>query len=144
MFNKMRNSVASRIFPTREHLSALRADLRERLRGFKSDREQARQKELEDDFALVLEAWGIWDEADLPGILRDLRLRCLILAAPIFVAILAAFLSRGHMSFVTLALVAPPCLVGIAVTRWRMAVLRNRVFLSFPRWLLSGFFRNHP
>jgi hypothetical protein len=144
MFGKMKNSVASRISPTREHLSALRTDLRQRLRGFKSAREQALQKELEDDFARVLEAWGIGDEADLPGILRDMRLRCLILAAPVCVAVLTALLSRNLMSFLTLVIVAPPCLVGIAVTRWRMVVLRNRVFLSFPRWLLSGFFRNHP
>ena len=143
MFQKMKNSLASRVSPTSAHLSALRADLRGRLRGFRSNRENSRQTELTDDFALVLDAWGIGDEADLPRILRDMRLRCLILAAPIFVAILAAFLSRNHISFLTLALVAPPCLLGIAVTRWRMAVLRHRAFFSFSRWLLSGFIRKH-
>jgi hypothetical protein len=144
MFSKMKNSVISSISPTRQHLSALRTDLRERLRGFKNNREHALQKELGEDFARVLEAWGIGDEADLPGILQELRLRCLILAAPVCVAAFVAVLSRSHISFLTLALVALPCLVGVAVTRWRMAVLRNRAFLSFPRWLLSGFTRKHP
>ena len=119
-------------------------DLRDRLRGFRNNREQARQKELEEDFALVLEAWGIEDEADLPGIRRILRLRCLILAAPVCIAAFVALLSRSHISFLTLALVAPPCLLGVVVTRWRMPVLRNRAFLSFPRWLLSGFTRKRP
>ena len=143
MFQKMKNSLASRVSPTSEHLSALRTDLRGRLRGFRSNRENSRQTELADDFALVLDAWGIGDEADLPRILRDMRLRCLILAAPVCVAAFVAVLSRSHISFLTLALVAPPCLLGIAVTRWRMAVLRNRAFFSFSRWLLSGFIRKH-
>jgi hypothetical protein len=109
------------------------------LHGFRSHREQARQKELAQDFARVLEAWGIEDEADIPGILRDMRLRCLILAAPVCVAVFVALLSRGHIAFLTLSLVAPPCLLGIAVSRWRMAVLRNRAFLPFVRWLVRIF-----
>ena len=142
MFSKMKNSVISRISPTREHLSVLRTDLRERLRGFRSYREQTRQKEFTEDFTRVLEAWGIEDAADLPGVLRDMRLRCLILAVPVCVAVFVALLSRGHIAFLTLGLVAPPCLLGIAVTRWRMAVLRNRAFLPFARWLVRVFARN--
>jgi hypothetical protein len=73
-----------------------------------------------------------------------MRLRCLILSAPVCIAAFVAVLSRSHISFLTLALIAPPCLLGIAVTRWRMSVLRNRAFFSFSRWLLSGFTRKHP
>jgi hypothetical protein len=143
MFQKMKNGVAERISPTKEHLSALNGDLQGRLRGFKSDRNAARQKELEDDFALVLEAWGIEGEAEIPGVLRDLRLRRLILLAPPAGAALVAAVSRSPAAMLTLALIVPPCLLGIVTTCWRIAVLKNRAFTPLLFWL-AGIGRKRP
>jgi hypothetical protein len=141
MFNGIKNGIASRLSPTGEHLSALRADLNDRLRGFGRNREHALQKELEEDFARVLEAWGIQDEAGLPGIIRDLRLRCLILALPAICAAFAAVLAQSRAVMLTLFLIALPCLLGILTAFWRMSVLRRRAFTPFVRWLLTGFFQ---
>jgi hypothetical protein len=143
MFQKMKNGVAARISPTREHLSALNRDLQGRLCGFKSGRNAAQQKELEDDFALVLAAWGIEGEAEIPGVLRDLRLRRLILLAPSAVAAVVAVVSRSPVSVLTLALLTPPCLFGVVTTCWRIAVLKNRAFTPLLFWL-AGAGRKRP
>jgi hypothetical protein len=143
MFQKMTNGVAARISPTREHLSALNGDLQGRLRGFRSGRNAAQQKELEDNFALVLEAWGIEGEAEIPGVLRDLRLRRLILLVPPAVAALVAAVSRSTVSVLTLALLTPPCLFGVVTTCWRIAVLKNRAFTPLLFWL-AGAGRKRP
>jgi hypothetical protein len=135
MFKEVTHSLRSRIAPSKDHLSALRGDVQSRLRGFGSGRETARQEMLENDFALVLEAWGIEEKSDIPDILRDLRLRCLILLAPVSAASLAAVFSRSPLSLLTLALIAPPCLFGVVATRWRMSVLKKRAFVPLLRWL---------
>jgi hypothetical protein len=143
MLQKMKNDVAARISPTKEHLSALNGDIQGRLRGFRSGRNAGQQKELEENFALLLEAWGIEGEAEIPGVLRDLRLRRLILLAPPAVAVLVAAVTRSPVSVLTLALLAPPCLFGIVATCWRIAVLKNRAFTPLLFWL-AGAGRKRP
>jgi hypothetical protein len=143
MFQKIKNDVAARISPTREHLSALNGDIRGRLRGFRSGRSAVLQKGLEDDFALVLEAWGIEGTDEIPGVLRDLRLRCLILLVPPAVAALVAAVSRSPATVLTLALLTPPCLFGVVTTCWRIAVLKQRAFTPLLFWL-TGAGRTRP
>ena len=140
MFNGIKNNITSRLSPTREHWSALLSDLKMRLRGFKNNRESALQGEL-GDFSRLLDAWGIENETAIPGILRDLRLRCLILAVPVVLAALTAVFIQTFAVCLTLAFTTPPCLFGLLTTLWRMSVLKHRVFMPFRCWLLGGFTR---
>jgi hypothetical protein len=135
MFKGIRDNIATRITPTRAHWSELRGEIAARFGQFRQDRDSGLQKALEEDFSLLLQAWGIENEAELPGILRDLRLRCLVLAMPIVAALVAVLLTPGFASTLTLALVALPCLFGFLATRWRISILQNRAFLPFHRWL---------
>jgi hypothetical protein len=90
---------------------------------------------LEQDFSLLLEAWGIGSETDIPGILWGLRLRCLILAVPVLAVLLSLMLMPGLYGALTLLLIAPSCLFGLLVTRWRMSILQNRAFLPLLHWM---------
>jgi len=131
MFERMRESLAS----TREHWSELRGEIAARFGTFRQGRESGLQKALEDDFSMLLQAWGIESETEIPGILRDLRLRCLILAGPIVAALVAMLITPGFASTLTLALVTLPSLFGLLTCVWRMSILKNRAFLPFHRWL---------
>ncbi|MDR2820402.1 MAG: hypothetical protein LBB60_07735 [Desulfovibrio sp.] len=142
MFDGIKNNISSRLSPTKEHWSGLRSDLNVRLRGFRSNRAASLQDEL-DDFALLLNAWGIESEAAIPGIICDLRLRCLILAIPVVLAALTAVFTQTFAVCLTLAFTTPPCLFGLLTTLWRMSVLEHRAFMPFRRWLLGGFTRKH-
>jgi len=139
MITSIRNNITARISPTRTHWSGLRSEFKARLLHFRRGRDADQQKALEQDFALVLEAWGIASETDIPFILLDLRLRCLFLAVPVAVALLSACFTPGMISCLTLILIAPPCLFGLLTTRWRMSVLQTRAFKPLHRWLLARF-----
>jgi hypothetical protein len=146
MFQSIKNGIASRLSPTREHWSALQKDFRSRLRGFRSNRSASLRNTLEQDFAQVLAAWGIDNEAEIPGIIHALRLRCLIFALPVAVAVCFAVFAQSHAALLTLILMALPCLLGILTTLWRMSILANRTFLPLSRWILSlvGICRKRP
>ena len=89
-------------------------------------------------FSLLLAAWGIADDADIPGVIRVLRLRVPLFIAPVVLCALAAIWQRTMLSVIALCLVSLPCLLGILTTLWRISLLRNRRFLPFGRWLLQG------
>jgi hypothetical protein len=141
MFGRIQNNIAERLSPTRAHWSGLRADIAARLRHFRRGRDADLQTAVEQDFALLLEAWGIGNETDIPEILRDLRLRCLLLALPIAMAIVSALLAPGFYSGLTFILIAPSCLFGLLITRWRMSILQNRAFTPLHRWLIAHFIK---
>jgi hypothetical protein len=141
MIKSIGKDIAARLSPTRAHWSGLRADFTQRLRHFRRGRDAGLQEALTRDFALVLEAWGIEDENDIPGIVSDLRLRCLWLAFPILLALVSALLTPGLYSGLTLLLVAPPCLFGILATGWRISLLQHRAFMPLLRWLAAPFIR---
>src|SRR5699024_10900805 len=46
------------------------------------------------------------------------------------------------VSFLSLACIAPPCLLGMVTTLWRISILRHRRFTPLCRWLLQ--FRKRP
>jgi hypothetical protein len=133
MLKGIKNSLNSRLAPTRTHWSGLKIELSARLRNFRQGR--AFRQGMEQDFSLLLAAWGL-DEADIPSVLRDLRLRRLALLLPLLLATLAV--SLGLASALTLALLAPPCLLGLLTANWRMTVLRKKTFTPFSRWLISS------
>ena len=143
MFKGIKNSLATRIAPTGEHLAGLRGILRSRLGLFKNDRSVEQQHELTEDFVRVLAAWGIDDVAAIPGVVRALRLRFVVFVVPVLVCLIAALLLQSFASILALVFVALPCLVGIITTAWRVSILENRRFLSLSHWLLScgGLFR---
>jgi len=135
MFGKVKENIAERLTPTREHWAGLRGEIAARFGKFRQGRDSGLQKTLEDDFSLLLQAWGIESEAEIPRILRDLRLRCLILIGPIVAALLAMLITPGFASSLTLALISLPSLFGLLTCVWRMSILKNRAFLPFHRWL---------
>jgi hypothetical protein len=139
MFRRIKNNLVSRVSPTGEHLSGLRADFRSRLGHFRRFRSAPDQTMLTEDFNRVLMAWGISDAASIPGVTRALRLRFLVFAVPVLVCVIAALLLRDFASCLALALVALPCLLGILTTAWRISVLADRRFLPLSRWVLSVF-----
>ncbi len=139
MFKRIGNSIASRLSPTRMHWMGLQRDFAARWRHFRHGRDAGLQKAVEDDFVLVLAAWGIEDKTDIPGVVRDLRLRCLVLAVPVLAALTNALLMPDFRSLLTLALIAPPCLFGLLVTFWRIAILKNKAFTPLHRWLTACF-----
>lgn len=137
MFRRIKNNIASRVSPTRQHLSGLRADFSSRLGHFRRSRSESEQQPLTEDFKHVLTAWGVDDAADLPRVIRALRLRFAVFAVPVAVCVIAALLRQDFASCLALAFVSLPCLLGIVTTAWRVSVLKNRCFVPLSRWLLS-------
>ena len=143
MFRRIKNNIVSHVSPTGQHLSGLRNDLRSRLTHFRNHRSASEQQMLAEDFSLVLAAWDIGHVAEIPGIVLVLRFRFLVFAVPVIACLIAALLLQSLASCLALAFIAPPCLVGIVTTAWRISVLKNRCFLPLSHWLLSfgGAFR---
>lgn len=83
------SNLRTQISQTGQHLSGLRSDLRSRLGGFRHYRSASEQQTLTEDFSRVLAAWGIDDLAAIPGVVRALRLRFLVFAAPVIVCIVS-------------------------------------------------------
>jgi hypothetical protein len=123
------------------HWIGLKKDIGARLRHFRHGREAGLQRAVLDDFLLVLAAWGIERVTDIPHVVRDLRLRCLVLTVPLLAALAIALFMPGLYSSLTLILIAPPCLFGLLVTRWRISILRNKAFTPLHRWLAACFVR---
>ena len=120
---------------SRQPLTDLRSGFRSRLAAFRRNRAASEQAALEEDFSLVLAAWGIAD-ADIPGVISALRLRLPVFAVPMLACLITA------VSFLSLACIAPPCLLGMVTTLWRISILRHRRFTPLCRWLLQ--FRKRP
>ena len=123
------------------HVAGLRGDFRSRLNAFRRHRSAEEQQELTEDFRHVLAAWGIAD-ADSPGVISALRLRLPVFAVPMLACLITAAWSHSPLSFLSLACVAPPCLLGMVTTLWRISILRNHRFTPLCRWLLR--FRKRP
>ena len=123
------------------HVTGLRGDFRSRMAAFRRNRAASEQTALEGDFTLVLAAWGMAD-ADIPGVISALRLRLLVFLAPALACFATAAWSHSPVSFLSLACIAPPCLLGMVTTLWRISILRHRRFTPLCRWLL--WFRKRP
>ena len=123
------------------HVAGLRGDFRSRMAAFRRNRAASEQAALEGDFDLVLAAWGMAD-ADIPGVVSALRLRLLVFAVPILACLIMEAWSHSPLSFLSLACIAPPCLLGMVTTLWRISLLRHRRFTPLCRWLLR--FRKRP
>ena len=123
------------------HVAGLRGDFRSRLNAFRRHRSAEEQQELTEDFRHVLAAWGIAD-ADIPGVISALRLRLPVFAVPMLACLITAAWSHSPLSFLSLACVAPPCLLGMVTTLWRISILRNHRFTPLCRWVLR--FRKRP
>ena len=116
------------------HVAGLRGDFRSRLNAFRRHRTAEEQQELTEDFRRVLAAWGLAD-ADIPGVLTALRLRLLVFLAPMLACFIAAAWSQSLVARLALACIAPPCLLGMVTTLWRISILKTRRFLPLCRWL---------
>lgn len=123
------------------HVAGLRGDFHSRMAAFRRNRAASEQAALEEDFTLVLAAWGMAD-ADIPGVVSALRLRLLVFAVPMLACLIMAAWSHSPLSFLSLACIAPPCLLGMVTTLWRISILRHRRFTPLCRWLLR--FRKRP
>lgn len=135
------SSVLALAGESRQHLTELRSGFRSRLAAFRRNRAASEQAALEEDFSLVLAAWGIAD-ADIPGVITALYLRLPVFAVPMLACLITAAWSHSPVSFLSLACVTPPCLLGMVTTLWRISILRHRRFTPLCRWLLR--FRKRP
>ena len=118
------------------HVAGLRGDFHSRMAAFRRNRAASEQAALQEDFKLVLAAWGM-TEADIPGVISALRLRLLVFAVPMLACLIAtAWSGNRPLSLLSLACIAPPCLLGMVTTLWRISILRNRRFTPLCRWLL--------
>lgn len=126
---------------SRQHLTELQSGFRSRLAAFRLHRSTDEQQKLAEDFRHVLAAWGIAD-ADIPGVITALYLRLPVLAVPMLACLITAAWSHSPVSFLSLACVTPPCLLGMVTTLWRISILRHRRFTPLCRWLLR--FRKRP
>lgn len=132
MFSRVKNKIQS----TRNSLSALHSDCRSRLSAFRLNRSDEDSLALQKNFALVLDRWGISEE-QIPHCIRLFQLRILIFA--LFPASLwAASWPLQSMSMMALALIHPPCLLGILSALWRISVLKNRRFIPFSCWMTGS------
>ena len=123
------------------HVVGLRGDFHSRLAAFRCHRAAEEQTTLEKDFNLVLAAWGM-AESDIPGVISALRLRLPVFAVPVLACLITAAWSHSPVSFLSLVCIAPPCLLGMVTTLWRISILRHRRFTPLCRWLLQ--FRKRP
>ncbi len=126
---------------SRQHLTELQSGFRSRLAAFRLHRSTDEQQKLAEDFRHVLAAWGIAD-ADIPGVITALYLRLPVFAVPMLACLITAAWSHSPVSFLSLACVTPPCLLGMVTTLWRISILRHRRFTPLCRWLLR--FRKRP
>ena len=127
---------------SRRQCSLLRNRLCARVAFFRSHRSSQEQHAVAQDFSLLLAAWGIADDADIPGVISALRLRLPVFAVPMLACLITAAWSHSPVSFLSLACIAPPCLLGMVTTLWRISILRHRRFTPLCRWLLQ--FRKRP
>lgn len=128
------SSILAAAVESRQHLTELCSGLGRRLTSFRNHRSVSEQTALEEDFALVLAAWGM-AEADIPGVVSILRLRLLVFLAPALAGLILTAWSHSLLSFLSLACIVPPCLFGMVTTLWRISILRNRRFTPLCRWL---------
>ena len=135
------SSVLALAGESRQQLTELRSGFRSRLAAFRRNRAASEQAALEEDFSLVLAAWGIAD-ADIPGVISALRLRLPVVAVPMLACLIAAAWSQSRVASISRACIAPPCLLGMVTTLWRISILRHRRFTPLCRWLLQ--FRKRP
>jgi len=137
MFKGIRNGIAARLSPTRAYWSELKTELAERLRAFRQDRSSSFQQRMENDFDFVMTVWGVESFGHLHCVIMEMKMRCVVLAFPILVLFLLGIIWPELSVVPALAIFFPPCLFGIATSLWRLAVLRNRTFIPFHRWLLN-------
>ncbi|MBQ9407133.1 MAG: hypothetical protein IJU37_10425 [Desulfovibrio sp.] len=136
---KVRDAVTRRTDPSRAHIAGLREDIRSRLTSLRQDRDAEAQIPLREEFSRTLAAWGI-EEGQIPGVLRDLKLRLLCFALPLVLAA-AVVLQAAYISTALLLFCLSACLtvsvVGVFTTLWRLWVLESRRFVPFGIWLFG-------
>lgn len=140
MFNRNKNDKISNVAMGKLYVSALTNNFKTRLRIFRENRSSDAQKALIDDFDQVLHAWGIGSKVDIPFIIRELRMRCLIFMVSIFIIIILAVFLQNLFAYLSLVCVALPCFLGLITTLWRISILKHRNFVPLSRWLFAPLF----
>lgn len=117
--------------PTLDHWSDLNADLQNRRKNFMRNR-TVNQELLEENFQLLLNAWGM-RESDIPHVLKSLRLRIILFFIPLVLA--GIMLAQGsYLAAVIFSLVS---IVGILSAYWRISILESRQFQPVHRTLVA-------
>ena len=136
---RMKTATSRRLTPSREHIVGLQEDIAHRLSPLRQERHKEEQDALCEDFSRVLVAWGI-EEGQMPGVVRDLKLRLACFALPFLLAAVlctqAAYISRLLLIVCVLACVVVS-VIGVFTTLWRLWVLESRRFLPIGVWLLG-------
>lgn len=120
--------------PTLDHWDDLSADFKSRRANFFRNRTVS-QDLLEENFPLLLNAWGM-SKADIPVVIRTLKVRVVILLLPLFLA--AALAAQG---FLILSLIISAAVIfSVSTTLWRISILKSMRFCAYYR-ALFGFFK---
>lgn len=120
--------------PTLDHWDDLSADFKSRKANFFRNRAVS-QDLFEENFPLLLNAWGM-SKADIPVVIRTLKVRVVILLLPLFLA--AALAAQG---FLILSLIISTAVIfSVSTTLWRISILKSMRFCPYYR-ALFGFFK---
>lgn len=138
MFQKTKNRIKDAVKPSQEHIASLRQDVRSKIHALKADRSADEQTVLSEDFAKVLATWGV-HESQIPSVLTALKLRMVVFAVPVLLAVVLAQFKVGLVILIGILCCLAVSIVGLATTLWRIYVLTFREFVPFQKWLFSIF-----
>lgn len=135
MFKGMKNKISGSISPSRKHIGHLLDDIRGRCNSFSKNRSREGQEKLQ-DFPTLLVMWGM-EEKDIKPVIKELKLRCIILLLLPIISIIIAIWQFTLVTFIAAILILIPCLFALISTAWRISILQKRCFVSFAWWLLG-------
>lgn len=138
MFTKAKNKIWSAIQPSKAHIEDLKGDINMRLANLLKDRDAGEQKTLEDDFAAVLQAWGIADQ-EIPHVLSMLKIRACLFLLPLLLAVVVIWQAEIVVSLLVTFLCLLVSVAGLSTTLWRSDILKFRRFIPFRQWLCEIF-----
>lgn len=138
MLKKTKQQLQNAVQPSKEHIASLWQDVRSKIHALKADRSADEQTVLSEDFAKVLAAWGI-HESQIPSVLTALKLRLVVFAVPVLLAVVLAQFKVGLVILIGILCCLAVSIVGLATTLWRIYVLTFREFVPFQKWLFSIF-----
>lgn len=101
--------------------------LNNRLKALTEGRERGADKGFQENFGLVLKAWGIKKE-QLPQVLRDLKIRMVLFLCPTALAFIMLYMKHFYVA----CLIMLCSIIGFFVTAWRYHVLQTKQYKPIP------------
>ncbi len=128
MFKKTKEKFHDRTKDSINNISSLRKLISYRFKNIFRDR-KFNQENLENDFNLVLEKWGLESE-QIPQVCKDLKGRIFLHGLVFFIGTLLLF--QGYLFLGVLLCFCS--FIGISTAKWRIFVLQKQQFISFSKY----------